>query len=603
MNQDEFCELVPTFPDGPGVYRYYDAEEALLYVGKAKNLKKRVSSYFMNKPTNNRLRLLVKRINSIEYTLVNSEKDALLLENSLIKNHQPPFNIRLKDDKSYPYIAISNERFSRVDVSRVFSRNEARYFGPFTSFKTMETLMLLIRKVYPLRTCDLNLTAENIKKKKFRACLEFQIGNCKAPCINNISLETYNEYIASIEYILKGDVRLPIQMLKEQMEMAAHKLEFEKAHDYKIRIELLENYQVKSTIVNPSITHVDVCTIAVKETFAVVNYMRVINGSIVLSHNIFLTPQLEETKEEILQIALFELRNKFESDCKEVIVPFDLPFDEQNLKFTVPQIGDKHKLLRLSYKNCLFALNDKFAQNLKKGDNTRTNQILSRMQADLNLKVKPVNIECFDNSNHQGKDPVSACVVFKNGRPSKKDYRIFNVKTVDTPDDFETMREAIFRRYKRVLEEDGQLPDLLLVDGGKGQLSAAIDSLKKLNIQGRFTVIGIAKNLEELFFANDPIPLHLDKQSITLKILQQLRNEAHRFGIKHHRNKRSKNALFSEIQSIKGIGPKTFKTLMTKFKSVENISNLTLEELSLDIGNQKAVIISNYFKTKKGDDY
>lgn len=594
-------QLVKAIPNDPGVYQYYDRDRKLLYVGKAKNLKKRVSSYFNKTHDNGRINLMVSKIADIRYIVTGSEMEALLLENNLIKNLQPRYNVMLRDDKTYPWICIKSERFPRVFSTRQKIKDGSLYFGPYASGKMMHALLDLIRQIYPLRTCNFVLTPENIAKEKFKVCLEYHIGNCLGPCEGKQSEEEYNLMITDIKKIIKGNISGVLHELKTRKQQHADALEFERAQLYKEKIDLLENYQAKSTVVSSTIHDVDVFAICSDDKFAFVNYFRVIDGAIIQSHTLEVKKALDESHEEILEIAIVELRNRFESEAPEIIVPLEINYD-QNL-VTIPQRGDKKQLLELCERNARFYMLDKHKQESIKNPERNTERILETMKKDLRLKELPVHIECFDNSNIQGTNPVSACVVFKNARPSKKDYRHFNVKTVEGPNDFATMEEVIERRYKRLLEEKQELPQLIIIDGGKGQLSAAMNSIDKLGLRGKIAVIGIAKRLEEIYYPGDSLPLYIDKRSETLKVIQHLRNEAHRFGITHHRNRRSKSAIKSEITDIPGIGEATLKQLMAHFKSVKRVKAASEEEIASVIGHSKAKIIAAHLQKTKDSDF
>jgi len=587
--------LIKTLPSNPGVYQYYNKGGTILYVGKAKNLKKRVSSYF-TKNQIGKTAVLVKQITDIKTIVVGSEIEALLLENNLIKKYQPKYNIMLKDDKTYPWICIKNERFSRIFSTRNIVKDGSHYFGPYASVKMMNTVLELIRQLYQLRNCNFNLSEQNINDNKFKVCLEYHIGNCKAPCINEQTEEDYDISISHIKSIIKGNINSVTKHLKPLMKLYADNLQFEKAHFLKEQIETLEKYQSKSVVVSPTINDVDVFSIISDEKYGYVNYLKVINGAIIQGHTIELKKKLEETDDMLLQIGIAELRLRFESNSKEVIVPFKPELEDVNIRFLVPQRGDKKKLLELSERNAKYYRLERNKQKSNISPTKHSDRILERMQKDLRMKVKPVHIECFDNSNIQGTNPVSACVVFKDAKPSKKDYRHFNIKTVEGPDDFASMTEVIYRRYKRLLDEKQPLPQLIIIDGGKGQLSASLKSIDKLGLRGKITIIGIAKKLEEIYFPGDSIPLYIDKKSESLKVIQYLRNEAHRFGITHHRNKRSKAAITSELDKIEGIGYKTAQQLLWKFKSVVRIKKASLQELENTISKKRAKIVFEYFK-------
>ncbi|MCB0387466.1 MAG: excinuclease ABC subunit UvrC [Winogradskyella sp.] len=585
---------IQTLPNEPGVYQYFDANGTILYVGKAKNLKKRVSSYFTKQHDYGKTKVLVKKIASIKHIVVNTETDALLLENNLIKKHQPRYNVMLKDDKSYPWICIKNERFPRVFSTRRVIKDGSEYFGPYTSMKTVSTLLDLIRGLYKLRTCNYDLSKEKIEAEKYKVCLEYHLGNCKGPCEGFQTLEDYNEGIAAIKEILKGNFKDSLSQFRQQMAQFSENMQFEEAQIIKEKIEILENYQAKSTIVNPKISNVDVFSIVSDESYAYVNFLQVSYGSIIRSHTLEIKKKLQESDKELLELAIIELRQRFHSKSKEIYVPFKINLGE-DVKVFVPQLGDKKHILDLSIRNAKYYRLEQLKQVKIVDPDRHANRIMAQMKADLRLKEEPRHIECFDNSNIQGTNPVAACVVFKNGKPSKKDYRHFNIKTVEGPDDFASMEEVVYRRYKRLLDEGSPLPQLIIIDGGKGQLSSALKSLDALNLRQKIAIIGIAKRLEELFYPDDPIPLYLDKKSETLKIIQQLRNEAHRFGIEHHRNKRSKSALNTELESIPGIGEKTIVELLKEFKSVKRISHAKLDELEDVVGVSRAQKIYNYY--------
>jgi excinuclease ABC subunit C len=586
--------IIKTLPNKPGVYQYYDKDDVILYVGKAKNLKKRVSSYF-TKNQFGKTAILVKQIVDIKTIVVGSEIEALLLENNLIKKYQPKYNIMLKDDKTYPWICIKNERFPRIFSTRNIVKDGSDYFGPYASVKMMNTVLTLIKELYPLRNCNYNLSKENVEANKFKVCLEYHIGNCKGPCINEQTDEDYDISIAHIKSIIRGNINSVTKHLKPLMQSYADNLQFEKAQLLKERIETLENYQSKSVVVSPTINDVDVFSIVSDEKYGYVNYLKVINGAIIQGHTIELKKKLDETDDALLQIGIAELRLRFESNSKEVLVPFKPDLDDENIRFSVPQIGDKKKLLELSERNAKYYRLERHKQKANVSPTRNSDRILDKMQKDLRMKVRPDYIECFDNSNIQGTNPVSACVVFKDAKPSKKDYRHFNIKTVEGPDDFASMTEVIYRRYKRLLEEKKTLPQLIIIDGGKGQLSASLKSIDKLGLRGKITIIGIAKRLEEIYFPGDSVPLYIDKKSESLKVIQHLRNEAHRFGIEHHRNKRSKAAITSELDDIEGIGSKTAQQLLWKFKSVTRIKKATLSELVETISKKRAEIVYKHF--------
>jgi len=544
---------VQTLPENPGVYQFFDHTDTIIYVGKAKNLKKRVSSYFNKEHDSPKTRILVSKIVRIEHIVVATENDALLLENNLIKKYQPRYNILLKDGKSYPWICISNERFPRVFFTRKMIKDGSTYFGPYTNLKIVRTLLDLIKDLYPLRNCRLELSQQNIDNGKFKVCLEYHIKNCKAPCEGLQSEEDYNHNIQQIKEILKGNLKEVISLFKEEMIQLAQDLRFEEAQEIKVKLEHLENYQAKSTIVSAKIHNVDVFSIVSDEEYAYINFLQVAYGAIIGGHTLEIKKKLDETDQELLELGILELRERFHSQSKELIVPFPITVDA-SLSLNIPKAGEKFQLLQLSERNAQAYRQEKFKQVKILDPERHTNRLLSQMQRDLHLSVPPVHIECFDNSNIQGTNPVAACVVFKNAKPSKKDYRHFNIKTVEGPNDFASMEEVVFRRYHRLLEEEEPLPQLIVIDGGKGQLGAALKALEALDLRGKIAIIGIAKRLEEIFYPGDSIPLYLDKKSETLKVIQHLRNEAHRFGITFHRQKRSNSAIQSELDTIKGIG-------------------------------------------------
>ncbi|HUH46298.1 MAG TPA: excinuclease ABC subunit UvrC [Arenibacter sp.] len=585
---------IQSLPPNPGVYQFYDAEDRILYVGKAKNLKKRVSSYFNKNHEYGKTRVLVKKVRNIRHIVVPTESDALLLENNLIKKYRPRYNVLLKDDKTYPWICIKNERFPRIFPTRRFIKDGSEYFGPYTSMKTVHTLLELIKSVYPLRTCNYDLSPEKIAAGRYKVCLEYHLGNCMGPCEGLQSELDYNRQIAEIREIIKGNFKSSLHFFKGQMATLAAELRFEEAQKIKDKIDVLENYQVKTTIVNPNINNVDVFTIVSDEAFAYVNFLQLSHGSIIRSHTMEIKKKLDETDKQLLQLAIVEIRQRFNSLSTEVYLPFPIQL-ESHLKVVVPKLGDKKKILELSERNAKFFRQDRFKQIKIIDPDRHTNRIMAQMKTDLRLSLEPRHIECFDNSNIQGTNPVAACVVFKDGKPSKKDYRHFNIKTVTGPDDFASMEEVVLRRYRRLLDEGEPLPQLIVIDGGKGQLSSALKSLEVLGLRGRIAIVGIAKRLEEIYFPDDSIPLYLDKKSESLKIIQQLRNEAHRFGITFHRNKRSKTAMTSELEGIKGIGEKTVEELLKKYKSVKRIKEASLKDLTETIGGSKAKKIYESF--------
>jgi len=595
MAKEHVENQLKTVPEKPGVYQYYDEVGGLLYVGKAKNLKKRVHSYFNKTHDSGRLRVLVKKIRTIQFIVVDTEMDALLLENNLIKEHQPRYNVLLKDDKTYPWICIKKEPFPRVFWTRKLIRDGSEYFGPYPSFPMMKNLLDLIKGIYPLRTCSLALSPENIAAGKFKVCLEYHIGNCLGPCEGHQTMESYDDSIQKIREIIKGHVSGVRKGLQQEMDEHAAKLEFEEAQRIKERIDLLDKYQVKSTVVSPTIKTADVYSLISDVQNAYVNYIGVIDGAMVKSHTIELKKRLDESDEELLALGLVELRRMHRSTAKEILVSHRLDLDWEGVKIHQPLRGDKKALIDLSIRNAKQFRMDRL-KNIQIVDPERhAKRILAQMKSDLRLSTEPTHIECFDNSNIQGTNPVAACVVFKNAKPSKKDYRHFNIKTVDGPDDFASMEEVVFRRYKRLLDENQPLPQLIIIDGGKGQLSSALKSLEALDLRGKIAIIGIAKRLEELFYPDDPIPLYLDKRSETLKVIQQLRNEAHRFGITHHRNRRSKSSFNTELESIPGIGESTAKDLLKALKSVKRIKEASREQLEELVGHSKAKKVWDHF--------
>ncbi|TCN72164.1 excinuclease ABC subunit UvrC [Acetobacteroides hydrogenigenes] len=595
-------KIVEILPNQPGVYQYLDEEGTVIYVGKAKNLKKRVSSYFTSKRyESKKLMVLVRKIRDIKHIVVPTESDALLLENNLIKKLQPRYNINLKDDKTYPWIAIKNEPFPRVFSTRRYIKDGTRYFGPYTSVTLLRTLLDLIKQIYPLRTCNLNLDESSISKGKYKACLEYHIGNCKAPCLNYYLLDEYNNLIREIVEILRGNLGDLLSMLKEKMEVAAAEYRFEEAHAIKQKIELMETYQSKSVIVSTSITNLDVFSVVMDSGSAYANFMRVKNGMVIQSHNFEIKLQIEEEKENILSFVIAEIHERLGFVSREVVVPFFPDQEFPNSTYTIPQRGDKLKLLELSEKNAKMFRLEKLKQLEKVDPERHTERILTTLKKDLQLDELPVHIECFDNSNIQGSNPVAACVVFRDAKPSKKDYRHFNVKTVVGPDDFASMREIIYRRYRRMLDEGEKLPNLIVIDGGKGQLSAAVESLKKLDLIHKIPIVGLAKRMEEIYFPNDPIPLYLDKNSESLKVLMHIRDEAHRFGITFHRNKRSSSFIKSEIKLIPGIGERSAMELYGKFKTVAKMREASQEEIAQVVGAHRAKIIFEYFNSGSND--
>lgn len=584
-----------TLPSEPGVYRYYDKNEQLLYVGKAKNLKKRVLSYFNKNLSGYRIKIMVGKIQRLETTIVNSEYDALLLENNLIKEHQPFYNVMLKDDKTYPWICIKNEDFPRIFLTRTKIKDGSEYYGPYAKVRPAKILLDTIKHIYKLRTCNLNLSPNKIDGGKYKVCLEYHIKNCEGPCEGLESKEDYDEKVDAIRGIIKGDFRKAKEYLVNQMMKYAENLQFENAQLIKERLDILEDYQAKNTVVNPNIDDVDVFGMTSDETAAYVNFFKIRNGNIIQSFTTEIKKILEESDEDIMEEALIEIRQKFNSDSKEVLLPFHLSVEIPNVKLIVPKVGDKKRIVELSEKNAKEYRLEKLKQVQIVDPERHTNRIMAEMQKLLRMPVEPRHIEGFDNSNIQGTNPVSACVVFKDGKPSKADYRIFHPKTVEGPNDFATMEEVIYRRYKRMLDEGESLPQLILIDGGKGQLSSAVKSLRLLGLYGKITIVGIAKRLEEIFFPEDSIPLYLDKKSETLKILQRVRDEAHRFGVKHHRTRRKNSTIKSELDEIPGVGEKTIELLLSKLKSVKRIKEANLETLEEILGKSKAKIIRDFF--------
>ena len=586
MKSEQLEIQIKSLPEVAGVYQYYDKLDEIIYIGKAKNLKKRVNSYFTKNHDNRKTALLVKNIVRVEHIVVSSEMDALLLENNLIKKYKPRYNILLKDDKTYPWICIKKEPFPRVFFTRRVIKDGSEYFGPFTSMKTIRSLMDLIRSLYPLRTCKYDLSKEKIEAKKYKVCLEFHIGNCMAPCVGKVELSKYNANINAIRNIIKGNFKSALQELRKEMNIHAEAMEFEKAQWIKEKIGNLENYQAKSTVVNPKISHVDVFSVISDESYGYVNYIQVSFGAIVRSHTLEIKKKLDESDSTLLQLGIVEIRQLFSSASKTVFLSERVSLGD-TLKVEVPQQGDKRKLVEMSLRNAKYFRMERFKQIKIVDPDRHVKRIMEQMKKDLRLPKAPYHIECFDNSNIQGTHPVAACVVFKDGKPSKKEYRHYNIKTVSGPDDFASMEEVVFRRYKRLQEEASSLPQLIVIDGGKGQLSSAVKSLELLGLRGKIAILGIAKRLEEIYFPDDSIPLYLDKKSETLKILQRARDEAHRFGISFHRNKRSQTSLTSELDQIPGIGPATRDQLLTHFKSLKRIKQGTEKEMIALLGPQK----------------
>jgi len=593
---DKIKELVAALPNKPGVYQYFNSDGIIIYVGKAKDLKKRVSSYFVKNHEYGKTRILVKKICDIKHIVVDTEQDALLLENNLIKKYQPRYNALLKDDKTFPWICVKSEYFPRIFSTRNFVRDGSTYFGPYTSTRTLKVVLDFIKQIYPLRTCNLNLSPQQIAEGKYKVCLEYHIGNCLGPCIGKQAEDNYIQNIQEIKDILKGNISHLIKVIKEKMQQLASELKFEEAQAVKEKLSHLENYQSKSTIVSPTIHNVDVFSYIDDEKSAYVNFLKVVNGAIIQVHTVEIKKNTEEEKESLLLMAIADIRQKMQSMSREIIVPFSLDYELENVQFLVPQRGDKKKLLDLSMRNAFYYKREKLKQQTNRTPQARVDRLMETMQKDLRLTQQPIHIEGFDNSNIQGTNPVASCVVFKNGKPSKRDYRHFNIKTVTGANDFASMEEIIYRRYSRLLNENESLPQLIVIDGGKGQLGAAVNSLQKLNLIGKVAVIGIAKRLEEIYFPGDSVPIYLDKNSESLKIIQHIRNESHRFGVAFHRQKRSGNFIKSELENIQGIGPKTIEELMKEFKSVEKIKTLPANELDKVVGAAKAKLIHEYFQ-------
>jgi excinuclease ABC subunit C len=596
MTENEYIDylksLIEVLPDKPGIYQFFDSKGDIIYIGKARDLKKRVASYFTNaKLQNNKLRILVRKIADVKHFIVENESDALLLENNLIKKYQPRYNVQLKDDKSFPWICVKNEPFPRVFITRNVSRDGSVYYGPYTSVNMVRTLLELLRQLFTLRTCTYKLTTENIVNQKFKVCLEYHMANCKGPCAGYQTTGEYDESIKYVHQILKGNIFQVIDHLNGLMSKYAGEYKFEEAQIIKDKISILEKYRSKSMIVNPKIDDIEVFSLAEEETAGYVNYLRIVRGAIVQAQTFELKKKLDESAKDLLSLAVVDIRQRMDSTAKEIIVPLETGLRLGLVKFTIPHRGEKKKLLELSERNAKFHMLEKRKQNESAKVKERVDRILGTVMKDLRLKEKPVHIECFDNSNIMGKSPAASCVVYKNAKPSKKDYRHFTIKTVKGPDDYASMEEIIYRRYKRILEENESLPQLVIIDGGKGQLSAATKSLEKLNLRGKTAIIGVAKRLEEIYFPGDKVPLYINKNSETLKLIQQIRNEAHRFGIKLHRNKREKIMIKSELDNIKGIGEKTRDELLKKFGSVNSILKANPVEIEMFIGKNRAGIL------------
>lgn len=596
---EHISQILARLPQQPGVYQYFDDAERLLYVGKAKNLKKRVSSYFTKQNHNGKTRLLVSKITDIKWLIAPSESDALLLENSLIKEHRPIYNIQLKDDKTYPFIVVKKERFPRIFSTRKLIKDGSEYFGPFPSVKTMHTVLELCRKLYPIRTCSLALTEENVEKGKFRVCLEYHIGNCLGPCVGKQDEDDYKKSIAAIRHLLRGNLGEVVRELEKNMQEASEAFRFEEAEQYKLKLTSVRKYQAKNTIVHPGIEDVEVYTVVQDSRCAYVNFLRILKGTITKGHTSEVRRKLGEDPKEILEAAIVQMRDKFGSDSPQVYTPFAIDLPLEGVSCHVPQRGDKLRLIEMSERNARFFMRDRQKQLEQTQPEAATQRLLETAKEDLRLSELPVHIECFDNSNIQGTNPASACVVFKNGKPAKSDYRKFNIRTVDGPDDFASMTEVVHRRYSRLLKENEPLPQLIVIDGGKGQLSHALEALESIGLRGKIAIIGIAKRLEEIYYPGDQLPLYLDKRSSTLKLIQHLRNEAHRFSLEHHRKRRSKAALRSELDEIKGVGPKTRHELLAHFKTVKAIGEASIDDLTKAVNLKVARAIHTHFEAKK----
>lgn len=592
----EIKEQIKLIPNKPGVYQYFDKNDKIIYIGKAKDLRKRVSSYFVKNVDSFKTKLLIKNIFNIKFIVVDTEQDALLLENTLIKKHQPKYNILLKDDKTFPWICVKKEAFPRVFSTRTVIRDGSDYFGPYSSYPMMRAIMDLIRQLFKYRTCKLNLSEENIKKNKFKLCLEYHIGNCMGPCVGYQSEKDYSQTISNIKLLVKGNLHEVIQNLKEIMIVFSKEYKYEQAQIIKEKIEILESYKHKSTVVNAAINNVDIFNILSDDSNAFVNYLKIVNGSIIQSHSVEIKKKINESDEDILIISICNLRERFNSTSKEIIVPFKIDENWFNTKITIPISGDKKQLLDLSYRNLLYYRQEYLTKSLSEKKDEKKSFVLNQLMIDLKLKHIPELIECFDISNIQGKHIVASCVVFVNGKPAKNEYRHYNIKSTETQDDFMSMEEVVERRYKRKINEKQKIPNLIIIDGGKGQLNSAVKSLKKLGIYGTVPVIGIAKKLEEIYFPGDKYPIYLNKKSASLKLIQSIRNEAHRFVIEFHRLKRSKSAITSELLQIKGLGQKSFEKLISKFTTIENIKNATEKDLELVVGKKVASLIIKYYK-------
>lgn len=592
--------ILKTLPDKPGVYKHLDAEGQILYVGKAKNLKKRVSSYFSKKHTEERLRMLARRIANIEIIITNTEFDALLLENTLIKKFQPWYNINLKDGKTYPWICIKKERFPRVFSTRNRINDGSEYFGPYPSSRMLKTLLELIRQLYSFRTCSLSLTQISIDSGKHKVCLEYHMGNCKGPCEDKQTENSYNEDIKSVRSLLKGELKAMRKNLYEDMMLYSEKSQFELAHQFKEKLEHLEKYQSKSTVLNPALGEIDLYSVIDDAEYGYVNFMMIREGSLVHSFTLELKKKMQESPEQLLELAIPEIRIMFESNVKLILLSHTIEYELPGVKFQIPIRGDKFSAIQMSMRNAK-AYRIERLKNIQIVDPDRhVNRIMAQMKQDLRMPTEPRHIECFDNSNIQGEFPVSACVVFRDGKPSRNEYRHFNVKTVIGADDYASMEEVVFRRYSRILDENASLPNLIVIDGGKGQLSSAVKALNDLGLTSKISIVGIAKRLEEIYFPNDPIPLYIDKRSESLKILQQARNEAHRFGITFHRKKRSKSSIKSKLDSLKGIGPSTQKILLSSFKSLARLKKSDFKSIQSLIGDAKAKLIWSWIQEEAG---
>lgn len=595
MKESEVHIIAKSLPNEPGVYQFFDKDNEIIYIGKAKDLKKRVLSYFTKKHDTNKLKLLVRSINRIERIVVETEMDALLLENNLIKKYKPKYNVLLKDDKSYPWLCIKKEPFPRVFYTRKAIRDGSEYYGPYRNVKTVITLLEIIKEIYPLRTCNFKLTSDNIKNKKFKLCLEYHLENCEGPCVGKVKHDDYEKNLKGIRGIIKGDFKHSLKRLEDKMIEFSESLEYEKAQKIKEKLDSLKDYQSRSTIVSPKISDVDVFSILSDESYAYVNFIQVSYGSIVRSHTLEIRKKLNESDKEILTLSIIELRERFLSTSKEVYLPFKINLGD-GIKVRVPRLGEKKSLVDLSLRNAKFYRVDKLKQIKIIDPEAHSNRIMEQAKKDLQLSAPPIHIECFDNSNLMGTNPVASCVVFKNGKPSKKDYRHFNIKGIEGPDDFASMEQVVYRRLKRLMDEKKSLPNLIIVDGGKGQLSSGMNSVIKLNLENKVAIIGIAKRLEEIFKPGDKLPLYIDKKSETLKLIQQLRNEAHRFAINFHRDRRSKAAFKSEIDELKGVGPVLKEKLLDKYKSFKRLKNVKEEELIEFLGDARGRSIFKQLK-------